>query len=143
MADLCQMHTANATVRRPPNRGIGGRWPPITPGTAPKGLLMVRQYGFQGTPAAQYRSQRFEPFGKPAPQGLRQLLASGGLAIKGSPPFDEGAVAVDLEAVDLEAVDLEALDLEALDPGSLGPGNLGPAARVRRRIRRSASDRHR
>src|SRR5579884_2487115 len=37
----------------------------------------------------------FEPLGKPAAQGRRDLLAAFGPAIECRPPLDEGAVAVD------------------------------------------------
>jgi hypothetical protein len=71
-ADLCQMRTANATVRRRPNRGWRGYWRRINPEMHSKRPRMFRQGGFPGTLAAQCRAQRFEPFRKSVAQRLRK-----------------------------------------------------------------------
>src|SRR6266851_599715 len=57
--------------------------------------LTGRSFREPRRPAAQRTAERFEPFAEPALKGPGQFFATGRVAIKGRPPFDEGPVAID------------------------------------------------
>ena len=70
---------------------------PKSPKTAHRSPLILQNRAFRlefGRPAGLRFSQRFEPFGEPAPQRPGQFITSSGVAIEGRPPFHERPVAL-------------------------------------------------
>ena len=57
--------------------------------------LLCRGFREPGGEVGHRAAQRFEPFAEPSLKGPGQFFATGRVAIKGRPPFDEGPVAID------------------------------------------------